>query len=255
MKRFVTSDSHGGCKALQQCLDRAGFDMEQDQLIFLGDVVDGWPETKESIDLLLQIKNLVYLLGNHDQWALDYYTGNLLTRENELELWLLQGGTCTVKSYGIGKTMPKEHLQLLQQARPYYETDDNRLFVHAGFDTTRPVAETDSYYLIWNREFLTRYYTMHLQQEPVHIEAYKEIFIGHTPTIALNKQQHTPLQLGNITLMDTGAAFTGCLSIMDIDSGKVWQSEQVMTLYPEAEGRNGISYEKLQKGLRTFELE
>jgi serine/threonine protein phosphatase 1 len=254
MKRFVTSDSHGGYKALNQVLERCSFDKENDLLIYLGDVVDGWPETKESIDLLLNIKNLVYLLGNHDQWALDYYTGNLPGKENELELWLLQGGTNTVKSYGIGKPMLKEHIAFLQNARPYYLSDDNILFVHAGFDTAKPIQDTDAHFLIWSRDFLTRYYTMHMQQTPIQIDTYKEIYIGHTPTIALDREQTMPLRMGNIILLDTGAAFTGCLSIIDVDSKEVWQSDKVMTLYPEYEGRNGISWEKRLKETNGMQL-
>ncbi len=230
-----------------QVLERCGFDHENDLLIFLGDVVDGWPETKESIDLLLSIKNLVYLLGNHDQWALDYYTGNLAGKESELELWLLQGGTSTVKSYGIGKPMQQEHIAFLKNARNFYLSEDNILFVHAGYDTAKPIQDTDASYLIWSRDFLTRYYTMHMQQAPIHLDTYKNIYIGHTPTIALDREQTEPLRMGNITLLDTGAAFTGCLSVMDVDSKEVWQSDKVMTLYPEHEGRNGVSWEKGQK--------
>ncbi|MFT2007656.1 metallophosphoesterase [Pontibacter sp. 13R65] len=249
MKRFVTSDSHGGYKALGQCLERCGFDKEHDQLIYLGDVVDGWPETKASIDLLLSIKNLVYLLGNHDQWAIYYYDTSLTMKENELELWLLQGGSSTIKSYGIGKPMDKAHLAFLKGAKCYHISEDNQLFVHAGFDTAKPIAETEESFLIWNRDFLTRHYTMHMQKTAFQIETYKEIYIGHTPTIALDREQTQPLKMGNITLIDTGAAFTGCLSIVDIDTKEVWQSDKLMTLYPEHEGRNGMSWQNMQRDL------
>ena len=53
MKRYVLGDIHGAYQALIQVLKRAKFDYENDQLIFLGDVVDGWPESKECIDELL----------------------------------------------------------------------------------------------------------------------------------------------------------------------------------------------------------
>jgi serine/threonine protein phosphatase 1 len=242
MKRFVTSDSHGGYKALVQCLERCGFDKEKDQLIFLGDVVDGWSETKESIDLLLKIKHLLYLLGNHDQWALAYYSDQL-TQEAELKSWLRQGGAATVASYGEGNLMPPEHLELLQQAKLYLVTDDNLLFVHAGFDTSMPLAETDAFTLIWSRDFIEHHYRSHQKGKPLHINTYKEVYIGHTPTILLNKKQTTPLRMDNLILLDTGAGYTGRLSIMDVDSQQVWQSDPVMTLYPHEEGRSGISWD------------
>ncbi|WP_461492059.1 metallophosphoesterase [Pontibacter sp. HJ8] len=240
MRRFVTSDSHGGYRALVQCLELCGFDKEKDQLIFLGDVVDGWSESKESVDLLLTIRHLVYLLGNHDQWALEYYTGKLDQNEAMRKSWLRQGGAATVKSYG--KTLPKKHLEFLQNAKLYLITEDNILLVHAGFDSSKPVEETDAFTLLWSRGFLEHHYRQYKQLKPVRISQYQEVYIGHTPTILLDKRQTTPLQMGNLTLIDTGAAFTGCLSIMDIDSKEVWQSEQVMALYPDEEGRNGISW-------------
>jgi len=49
MKTFVIGDIHGAYKALIQCLKRSKFDYDRDRLICLGDVVDGYPETKECI--------------------------------------------------------------------------------------------------------------------------------------------------------------------------------------------------------------
>lgn len=242
MRRFVMSDSHGGYKAMMQCIERSGFDNDTDQLFFLGDVVDGWSNTMECIDLLLSINNLVYLLGNHDQWALEYYTGKMKKDNETKELWLLQGGAATVKSYGAGKPMPKEHLEFLQEARYYYVTKDNILLVHAGFDTSQPIEKSTSHNLLWSRSFVTNCYNSYKKNQPITLEQYKEVYIGHTPTIALDATQATPLQMGNVTIADTGAAFTGCLSIMDMDSKEVWQSDEVMRLYRYEEGRNGISW-------------
>ncbi|MEM8894394.1 MAG: serine/threonine protein phosphatase, partial [Bacteroidota bacterium] len=65
---------------------------------------------------------------------------------------------------------------------------------------------------------------------------YKEIYIGHTPTT--NYGIDVPIQAGKLWNMDTGAAFTGKVSIMDIKSKRYWQSTQVATLYPKEKGRN-----------------
>jgi serine/threonine protein phosphatase 1 len=47
MRAFVIGDLHGAYKALEQCLDRSGFDYENDVLIQLGDIADGYPEVYE----------------------------------------------------------------------------------------------------------------------------------------------------------------------------------------------------------------
>ncbi len=241
------SDSHGGYRAMMQCLERCGFDNDADQLYFLGDVVDGWPETKESIDVLLGINHLVYLLGNHDQWALEYYGDKMGKGEDPPGLWLWQGGAATIESYGAGKPMPKDHLALLQNAKPYHVTEDNILLVHAGFDTEKAIEETDPDYLIWDRTFVKRCYSRFVAGHPLTVAPYKEVYIGHTPTISLDRRNKKPLHIGNVTLTDTGAAFNGCLSILDMDSKEVWQSDIVMQLYPSEEGRNGMSWNQLNQ--------
>ncbi|KAA5540563.1 metallophosphoesterase [Adhaeribacter rhizoryzae] len=258
MRRFVFSDSHGGYKAMVQCLERCGFNNDQDQLFFLGDVVDGWSQTKESIQLLLGIRNLVHLLGNHDQWAIKGFSDKSFKQDsedqNEHYFWIMQGGDATVKSYGPSGEMPPEHLQFLLNAKPYHVTEDNILLVHAGFDPEKDIAETDTDWLIWSRDFINKCYQLYrknkyrLQPEKdLVIPGYKEIYIGHTPTTNLNQNQTTPLKMGNLILMDTGAAFSGCLSIMDLDTKEVWQSNPVMTLYPDEGGRNGLSWNALRQ--------
>lgn len=242
-----------------QCLERCGFDKNKDQLYFLGDVVDGWSETKESIELLLSIPNLIYLLGNHDQWALEYFSSwaDTLNPEDQdsLQGWLSQGGLATVKSYGAEQGLPEKHLQFLLNAKPYFITNDNILLVHAGFNPETPIRYTNIDYLIWSRNFINQHYQAYkksikgfFSKSVPTISQYKEIYLGHTPTIRFDEDQEKPLQMGNVILMDTGAAFTGRLSIMDMDSKEVWQSDPVMILYPDERGRNFVSWKELKMG-------
>ncbi|HYC86232.1 MAG TPA: metallophosphoesterase, partial [Chryseosolibacter sp.] len=119
-RTFVIGDIHGAFRALQQCLRRSAFNLKKDHLIFLGDVVDGWPETRECIDQLLQIDNLVWLMGNHDQWALEWMQTGF--GEN---IWLDQGGKATVQSYRDG--VPPGHREFLEHAKLYHVAD-SRLF-------------------------------------------------------------------------------------------------------------------------------
>lgn len=41
---YVMGDIHGAHKAFIQCLERSNFDYDNDILIQLGDVADGWSE-------------------------------------------------------------------------------------------------------------------------------------------------------------------------------------------------------------------
>jgi serine/threonine protein phosphatase 1 len=71
---------------------------------------------------------------------------------------------------------------------------------------------------------------------PKRLKLFTAIYIGHTPTLYYNKT--TPMHACNVWNMDTGAAFTGKLSIMDVDSQALWQSDPVCGLYPGEAGRN-----------------
>ena len=66
MKRYVVGDIHGNYKALKQVLKRSKFDYEKDELIIIGDVVDGYNCSFEVVEELLKIKNRIFIIGNHD---------------------------------------------------------------------------------------------------------------------------------------------------------------------------------------------
>ena len=59
--------------------------------------------------------------------------------------------------------------------------------------------------------------------------AYQDIFVGHTPT--QNFGSDILLNLGNLWMMDTGAGWSGKLSIMNVDTKEFWQSDPVTELY------------------------
>ena len=71
---------------------------------------------------------------------------------------------------------------------------------------------------------------------PKRLTLYKEIYIGHTPVSRINKT--VPVQMANVWNVDTGAAFKGPLTIMDVDTKEIWQSEPLPNLYPNEKGRN-----------------
>ncbi|MFZ6010177.1 MAG: metallophosphoesterase [Bacteroidota bacterium] len=223
-RTFVLGDIHGAHKALLQCFDRCAFDLEKDHLICLGDVTDGWPETRACIDELLKVKNLVYLLGNHDFWAMAWMTTGYAE-----DIWLQQGGEATVKSYQEG--VPRSHVLFLESAKPYYVLN-NRLFVHAGIDPQLKIEQQDLHTFIWDRNLARAALDLYVKDIQGKITSYEEVYVGHTP-IPFGK----PIQSCEIWLMDTGAGWSGTLSMMDIHSKEVFMSDPVPSLYPDVEGR------------------
>ncbi len=71
---------------------------------------------------------------------------------------------------------------------------------------------------------------------PKRLDLYNEIFIGHTPTQRVGSD--VPVNYQNVWNVDTGAAFKGAVSIIDVNTKDVWQSDPVMSLYPDEPGRN-----------------
>ena len=127
---------------------------------------------------------------------------------------------------------------------PLYHIDDKqRLFVHAGYTSMHgPEHEHHQSNFFWDRTLWeTAVATNNTFQKnnllfPKRLKHFREIYIGHTPTLHLNSTK--PLHKVNVWNMDTGAAFTGALSAMDIDTKEIWQSDPLINLYPDEMGRN-----------------
>ncbi len=227
MRRFVIGDIHGANKALVQCLDKSGFDYEQDVLISIGDVCDGWPETNQCFDTLLKINNLIITMGNHDHWTLEWALGNEINAS-----WLRYGGKNTLDSYPDG--IPDEHIRLLKDMKGYYEFED-RLFVHAGINVDLPISDQDNSVFLWDRNFFKEAYARAASQNKEPLTNYNEVYIGHTPIHRLG--HFKPIKCSEVWMTDTGAGWGERLSIIDIDSKQVYQSDRVEELYPKGSGR------------------
>jgi len=72
MNKYVIGDIHGNYRALRQCLERVQFNYDKDILISLGDLCDRNTETREVFNELLKIKNFKMVIGNHDQWMIEW---------------------------------------------------------------------------------------------------------------------------------------------------------------------------------------
>lgn len=243
-------DIHGAHLALQQCLERCGFDIEEDTLIQLGDVTDGRPYVFECVELLLKIRNLIAIKGNHDNWFNEFLQSGC-----HPDKWQ-QGGKDTAISYlrqinradmikasGDGflvalnpGDVPDSHQLFFSRQALYYVDDSNNLFIHAGFNRRLPFKEQPQDVYYWDRKLWLQALSFEatarnedhagvFQMETV----FNEIFIGHTPTI--NWKTDQPMKAANIWNLDTGAGHNGRLTIMDLQSKQHWQSDPVEELY------------------------
>ncbi|MEM0517505.1 MULTISPECIES: metallophosphoesterase family protein [Aequorivita] len=241
MKTVVIGDIHGGFRALKQLIERANLPSDT-KYIFVGDYVDGWSQSAEVISYLIDFSqkyDCIFLRGNHDELLLNY-----LRTGDDNPMWLSQGGQSSVNSYSeLSKTKKNIHLRFLENLQNYYIDSENRLFLHAGF--TNQHGPQNEYYpnmVYWDRTLWEMVCAMDSSisenddKYPKRLKLFKEIFIGHTPTIRVGYDK--PANFANVWNVDTGAAFRGKLSMLDVDSKEIWQSEPVFKLYPNEFGRN-----------------
>ena len=240
-KTIAIGDIHGAYKALLQLMDKINL-QEEDTLIFLGDLVDGWSGSYDVIDYLIELQktyNCIFIKGNHDLNC-EYW---LATGERNPN-WEMHGGDVTMAGYEDRTEKDrKRHLRFFQRM-PYYHTDEkNRLYIHAGFTSLHgPEREQHESNYIWDRTLLEtamatddRLKTNSMRY-PKRLKHFHEIFIGHTPTQRYGSE--TPIQGANLWDLDTGAAFKGKLTAMDVDTKEYWQSTPAYLLYPKEKGRN-----------------
>lgn len=239
---FVLGDIHGGLRAVKNVLGQIKM-RSDDQFIFLGDYVDGWSESAELISFLIDFghdHDCIFIRGNHDQLCEEWLkTGELDSN------WLKYGGQATFDSYATLSDEEKtKHIQFFESLIPYHLDDEKRLFLHAGFTSTHGVEKewsTTNFY--WDRTLWACALLMEGQdidesedKYPDQMKHYSEIYIGHTATTKYGIFE--PINIYKVWNMDTGAAFKGKLSMMEIHTKKLWQSEQVASLYPDEKGRN-----------------
>ncbi|WP_203255905.1 metallophosphoesterase family protein [Hyunsoonleella ulvae] len=241
MRTFAIGDIHGGLKALIELLNTLEL-KEGDNLIFMGDYVDGWSESAQVIQFLIELSDTfkcVFIKGNHDVWAEEWL------RSGEVNpTWYMHGGKETMESYElVNEEEKRRHLEFFESLIMYHIDNENRLFLHAGFTSMHGVEkEVFQTTLYFDRTLWEMALTMDKRIEknselyPKRLTHYHEIYIGHTPTINFGKYE--PMNAVNVWNIDTGAAFFGKLSAIDIDTKEVFQSSVVKDLYPNEKGRN-----------------
>jgi serine/threonine protein phosphatase 1 len=233
MKYVAISDLHGEMNKLHRIMAQLHFsdiNFHEDVLVFLGDYVDGGPNSKEVVNYLMkQEKNFphwVFLMGNHEDMMLSglgyiesvckpYYSGHF-------ETWFYQGGEATAKSYLgtqrvvpypdlIKSQVPREHLEWLRTRPLYHETEDF-IFVHAGLASDKRgkfihPQDSETAPLLWARHWYKGYTN-------------KPVIYGHTcskdylPVLYPNTENPTSLGI------DTMAHGHGYITAVVLDKSK-----------------------------------
>lgn len=232
-RRLVVGDTHGAYLGLEQALLRANYDPAADLLISLGDSFDGYPQASRIIDFYRQLgHDLIYVLGNHDVAFIDW-----VGTRCRFHQFIDHGAREVLREYA---TKPEGyallHRDWLAAQRAYYLDEDNRLFVHAGFEPTlglgsREQRRGQDYW--WSRDFWLGMY-----EGRNYARDFSEVYLGHTPTTRFAPYLPLPMQRRNVWNVDTGAGFAGCVTVLDVETKAFFQSDPTPLLYPGCQGRN-----------------
>lgn len=211
-RHFAIGDIHGANTALDTLLDALPYTPE-DTIVILGDIIDRGPGAKQVIERLLQLADethLVYIMGNHEEMALQAIQSGRLG-----SFWMRCGGTEMLASYGGQiSDIPQAHIDFLASGRDYYETP-TEVYVHANLDRNEALNEQPSHSLRWE----------HLTGWEVALDDGRRVICGHT-----SQKDGRPMMGDGWVCIDTCAHGGGKLTALDVDRDLVWQADETGNL-------------------------
>ena len=237
MRTLVIGDIHSRLDSLKGVLKLSNYNPESDRIICIGDYIDGGKYAYEVADYLLELdensrRENIFLLGNHDYTFLNILEDGMdkfRDRERIEEVhWEFynNGGMATYDSY-ISKSDEEiiHHREQFFKKLKYYHVEDNKLFVHAGYDfndTIENCYREDKNQLLWDRHLYKSSINDHSDSSSkTKFGPWDTIFIGHTPTFLYGDD--TPRRRCNVVAIDQGCKVNGKLSAWILETDKWYQ--------------------------------
>lgn len=214
MKRtWAIGDVHGCLIAMDTLLQALALEPD-DELIFLGDLIDRGSDSKGVIDRILQLRQqrTVHVIqGNHEEMV-------LIARDlpGYARAWLQFGGVETLASYGWNRGIEQGWIEAIPQAHwSFLKNDlidafeqDGHLLVHGSVDESLAIAEQPWNELRWKK-----------WDEPKPHNSGNIIVCGHTP-----QMDGKPLSIGHAICIDTWVYQDGWLTALELGSHEYVQS-------------------------------
>lgn len=261
---YVVSDIHGRYDLLQEIVETHVCFEKGDQLILLGDYIDG--NNKGNSYLTLQYiydlqqtyaDQVIVLRGNHEEWLsaflnqrttdlhiqidIHFHTLESFMSEEEFEHIYQQAYSLYKDRFLLLENMYKQCrwlicqrypilVQWLEQLPYYYETQQ-QIFVHAGIEIVKEQPE------LWKEVSDVNNYLM--QFPPCMGQFYKTVIAGHIGTSQIIGQSdfHRICRLGDFIYIDSSVIQSQFLNVLQFDKqtfqylGKIKKDDQWIS-YP-----------------------
>ena len=220
---YAIGDIHGYDDLFERMIDRIREDAEalgeRPRIVLLGDYIDRGLASRQVLDRVRNLQtaswcDVVALMGNHEEALLRF-----LSEPEFGDTWRDWGGAATLDSYGVvmpymtrtpeiweevsrrfAEKVDPDHLALLRDMPSSFQAEDY-LFVHAGVDPDRPLAEQGSATFMYIRGRFLR-----ADQSCEHVVVH-----GHSP-------HKVPVNARWRIGIDTGVYYSGVLTAMRLHS-------------------------------------
>ena len=231
---YVMADIHGEYGKFIEVLEMINL-TDEDTLYVLGDIVDRGPHPIRTLLKLMEMPNVVCLVGNHELMALDglRFLNTQITLDSiesvdavmlgNLIDWQRNGSETTIEEFRqLDPTTRKEVLDFILNFSMYEEIEvqgKKYLLVHAGLGDYKPGKSIEEYSLknlVWDRaDYNTQYF--------------EDVFVvsGHTPTqfIEGNPKPGFVYRNKNHIAIDCGCSMkNGRLAAVCLDTGREYYS-------------------------------
>ncbi len=197
-RTLAIGDVHGCHRALLTLIGMVAV-TQSDTLVFLGDLVDRGPNSKEVVEFVISLRDrceVIVLTGNHEEMMKNAISGHGLFNG-----WLDAGGAATLESYGGSvENIPSPHIRFIMSGSPFYETS-TELFIHASLESDISMPNQNAEFLRWK----------HIGgSEKPHVSG-KRVICGHT-----SQTDGVPLIFDGWVCIDTfphGGKWLSCLNV------------------------------------------
>lgn len=231
---YVMGDIHGEYDRFMEVFRQLDFD-ETDTLYVLGDILDRGPHPIKTLLKLMEMPNVVCLVGNHELMALDglRFLNTEITTESveaispeilgNLIDWQRNGSETTIEEFRrLDPEMRREVIDYIFNFSMYEELtvyDEKYLLVHAGLGDYKPGKRIEEYSLknlVWDRA-------------DYGIQYFDDVFVvtGHTPTQFIKENPRPGYIYRNLNhiAIDCGCGMPGGrLAAICLDSGEEFYS-------------------------------
>ncbi|WP_240377226.1 metallophosphoesterase [Bacillus piscicola] len=178
-KKWWISDIHGYAEPFKKLIQKSDINLEEDKLLIGGDLIDRGPDSGEVVKyarwLDKTFPNVRVQRGNHERMLEQYLEGEL-----EEKSFFINGGAATLDSFEQtfkSKRERETHIRWLTSLSVSAHSDEEFMYVHAGFHPDIPLNAQPMDLFVWIREPF-------LEADPQKIlnkSEQRKVVHGHTP--------------------------------------------------------------------------